>query len=113
MKQLSSKRRFVSAQCDACLADGLWIANAANAKAMASYLHEKLQEVAGVRILQKVEANRVFVAIPREAVTKLKAEGYYFNVKDGDQCQVRWVCSFDTTQDDVDALISSLKRIFQ
>lgn len=113
LMQLSSKMRFVSAQFDAYLTDGLWIANAAHANAMASYLHEKLQEVAGVRILQKVEANSVFVAIPREAVTKLKAEGYYFNVKDGDQCQVRWVCSFDTTQDDVDALISSLKRIFQ
>jgi threonine aldolase len=47
-----------------------------------------------------VEANGVFAQIPGEAITKL-LKRYFFYVWDEEQSVVRWMCSFDTTEDDV------------
>jgi len=53
-----------------------------------------------VRVVWKVEANGVFAQIPRHAIAKIK-EKYFFYPWIEEECIVRWMCSFDTTEDDV------------
>jgi threonine aldolase len=98
--QLASKMRFVAAQFDALLTGGLWLKSAQHANRMARLLQKKLSEIPQVKIVYKVEANGVFAKIPRQAIAKLKKR-YFFYVWDEQQSVVRWMCSFDTTEQDV------------
>src|SRR6202044_51779 len=75
---LWSKLRFVSAQLLAYLADGLWLENARHANAMASALAQGLRGVHGAALLQSVEANEVFVALPEAIVASLASQGFGF-----------------------------------
>jgi len=53
-----------------------------------------------VKIVYKVEANGVFARIPKRAIAKLQKR-YFFYVWNEEQSVVRWMCSFDTTEGDV------------
>ncbi len=75
---LWSKMRFLSAQLVAYLSGDLWLANARHANAMASALGEGLSAVPGARLLQAVEANEVFVALPEKTVAALEKNGFGF-----------------------------------
>jgi threonine aldolase len=61
---LLSKMRLLSAQLDAHLADGLWLANARHANAMAQRLVAGVIPLAGTRLLNPVEANEIFIVLP-------------------------------------------------
>lgn len=108
--QLASKMRFVSAQLLALLEDDLWLANARHANAMAALLAREAASVPGVRIVQPTQANEVFATLPREAIAPLQ-EAVWFYVWDEASDTVRWVCSWDTTEEDVRALVAALRRI--
>ena len=103
--QLASKMRFASAQFIALLEGDLWHRNAAHANAMAQRLAAGARDLPGVRITQQVQANAVFAALP-DAAIPLLAQHTPFYVWDEAACEVRWVCSWDTTEDDVDAFIA-------
>ena len=75
---LWSKLRFVSAQLLAYFAGGLWLDNARQANAMAAALARGLQTVEGAQLLQSVDANEVFVALPGATVAALEAQGFGF-----------------------------------
>jgi threonine aldolase len=75
---LWSKLRFVSAQLLAYFEDGLWLANARHANAMASSLAEGLRSVRGASLLQAVDANEVFVVLPEATVAALESQGFGF-----------------------------------
>jgi threonine aldolase len=75
---LWSKLRFVSAQLLAYFENGLWLANARHANAMASSLAQGLRGVRGASLLQAVDANEVFVALPEATVAALESEGFEF-----------------------------------
>ena len=98
--QLASKMRFISAQFDALLAGDLWLKSAQHANRMARLLQKHLREIPQVKIVYKVEANGVFVRIPRKAIARL-LKRYFFYVWNEEQSVVRWMCSFDTTEQDV------------
>ncbi len=98
--QLASKMRFISAQFDALLAGDLWLKSAQHANRMARLLQKHLREIPQVRIVYNVEANGVFVKIPRKAIARL-LKRYFFYVWNEEQSVVRWMCSFDTTEQDV------------
>jgi len=98
--QLASKMRFISVQFDALFAGDLWLKSAKHANRMAHLLQKKLREIPQVKIVYKVEANGVFVKVPRRAIAKLLRR-YFFYVWDEEQSVVRWMCSFDTTEQDV------------
>lgn len=98
--QLASKMRFISAQFDALFTDDLWRKNAAHANAMAVLLEKEVRKIAGVKIVYPVEANGVFAKIPRRAIARLQKR-YFFYVWNEEQSVVRWMCSFDTTEQDV------------
>jgi threonine aldolase len=100
--QLSSKMRFISAQFLALFENDLWRHNAAHANAMARRLHDAVVGIPGVTITQRVQANGVFAILPEQAIAKLQ-EAYPFYAWDEARNEVRWMCSWDTTEDDIDA----------
>jgi threonine aldolase len=98
--QLASKMRFIAVQFEALLTDDLWRRSAEHSNRMARLLEQELRGIPQVRIAWKVESNGVFAQIPRHAVDKIK-ERYFFYPWIEEQCIVRWMCSFDTTEEDV------------
>ena len=98
--QLASKMRFIAVQFEALLTDDLWRRSAEHANRMARLLEKEISRIPGVKIVWKVEANGVFVQIPRHAIAKIK-ERYFFYMWIEEECIVRWMCSFDTTDEDV------------
>jgi len=98
--QLASKMRFISAQFDALLTNNLWLQNAQHANRMARLLQKEVSKIPQVKIVYKVEANGVFAKIPRHAIAKLQKR-YFFYVWSEEESVVRWMCSFDTTAEDV------------
>jgi threonine aldolase len=98
--QLSSKMRFISVQFETLLSDDLWLRSAQHANRMAGLLQRELLDIPQVRISYPVEANGVFAHIPRAAIAKIQKR-YFFYVWDEKQNMVRWMCSFDTTEEDV------------
>ncbi|MEX0168881.1 threonine aldolase family protein [Streptomyces sp. LMG1-1-1.1] len=107
--QLASKMRFVSVQLEALLAKDLWLRNARHANAMAQRLAAGVREVDGVEILYPVQANAVFARLPHEVTRRLQ-ERFRFYFWDESAGDVRWMCAFDTTEDDVDAFLQALKE---
>jgi threonine aldolase len=103
---LWSKLRYLSCQLLAYLEAGLWLENARQANAMASRLAQGLADVADVRLLQAVDANEIFVAVPDRLIGKLERAGFHFYrwplcpVSDG--TAIRLVTSYATTPADVD-----------
>jgi len=98
--QLASKMRFIAAQFEALLTNGLWQRSAEHANRMARVLEAEVRKIPQVRVVWKVEANGVFAQIPRPAIAKIK-ERYFFYPWIEEECIVRWMCSFDTTEEDV------------
>jgi threonine aldolase len=104
--QLASKMRFFAAQFEALMAGDLWLRNARNANAMAARLAVAVEAIEGVEVSHPVEANAVFARLPREAIDQLLAElpgEHPFYIWDDARDEVRWMCSWDTTAEDVDA----------
>ncbi|MFJ6350730.1 threonine aldolase family protein [Streptomyces sp. NPDC092046] len=107
--QLASKMRFVSVQLEALLAKDLWLRNARHANTMAQRLAAGVRGVDGVEILYPVQANAVFARLPHEVSRRLQ-ERFRFYFWDEAAGDVRWMCSFDTSEDDVDAFLQALKE---
>jgi threonine aldolase len=106
--QLASKMRFLAAQFDALLTDELWLRCAGNANAMAARLAGSLGEVAGLRITRPVETNAVFATLPPPVIESLQRE-FPFYTWDERAGEVRWMCSWDTTEDDVDEFAAAVR----
>ena len=105
--QLASKMRFVSVQFEALLAGDLWLRSAAHANAMARRLEQAVKDVEGVTVMRPVQSNAVFATLPREVSERLQKRYrfYFWNEATG---EVRWMCSFDTTEEDVDGFAAAL-----
>jgi threonine aldolase len=98
--QLASKMRFLAVQMEALLTNDLWQRNAEHANRMAKMLEAEIRKIAQVKIVYPVEANGVFVQIPRPAIKRIQ-ERYFFYPWIEEESVVRWMCSFDTTEEDV------------
>jgi threonine aldolase len=110
--QLAAKMRFVAAQFTALLTDDLWLRNAEHANAMALRLGRAASAVPGVQLAHPVEANGVFAVLPEAVTVALQAE-YPFEVWDPAAGVVRWMASFDTTEEDVDAFAGRLGELME
>lgn len=108
--QLASKMRFIAAQFDALFTDDLWLRSAQHSNRMAALLGHGLAAIPGCRITQSVQANEVFVTIPRERIAALQNE-FFFSVWDEDISEARFVASFDTTDEDINAFLRAAERI--
>ncbi len=107
--QLASKMRFVSAQLAALLTDDLWLRNATHANSMARRLEAAVRAIPGVQVTQRVDANAVFAILPADVTERLQQQ-YRFYTWDDHTGEVRWMCSWDTTPEDVDAFAGSIAR---
>jgi threonine aldolase len=106
--QLASKMRFVSAQLEALLGGDLWERSATHANAMARRLAAAVRGLPGVRITQPVEANAVF-AVLDPAVTERLQQSWPFYVWDEATGEVRWMASWDTVEEEVDAFAADVR----
>lgn len=105
---LLSKMRFVTAQLEAYLHDGLWLRNAAHANRMAARLADGLGALAGAEIAYPVEANIVFAHLPHGVIDGLEAAGFGFYRWGGEgRGLIRLVTSYQSRIEDVDALIAA------
>jgi threonine aldolase len=109
--QLSSKMRFLSAQLLGLLEDDVWLANARHANAMAARLAAGVADVPGIRLAYRTESNGVFAELDTDRVRALQADWMFHVWSGGDdgRCVVRWMTAFDTTESDVDELVSAIK----
>lgn len=105
--QLASKMRFVSVQFEALLGGDLWLRSAAHANAMAARLAAAVRGIDGVRVVRPVQANAVFAILPREVTERLHKR-YRFYLWDQQTGEVRWMCAFDTTEDDIDGFADAI-----
>jgi threonine aldolase len=138
--QLASKMRFVSAQLLALFDGDLWLRNARHANAMAERLRAGIEAglasgtIRDVSFTQATQVNGVFAALPGDVADRLRETFRFYDWgpasggsdqrdSDGpsgggegpasggsDQREVRWMCSFDTTEDDIDAFIAAIAR---
>jgi len=109
---VSSKMRFQSAQLLAYLDDGLWLRTAARANAAMARLAKGLRELAGagadVELVDEPEVNLAFIRLPEPAIDRLEGSGVlFYRIAPG---VIRFVTSFETTDDDVDEAIDRLRQ---
>ena len=113
--QLSSKMRFVSAQLVALFEGDLWLRNAQHSNAMAARLRAGVEagladgSIRGVGFTQQTQVNGVFATLPPGVADRLR-ESFRFYDWDASKNEVRWMCSFDTTEEDIDAFIAAIAR---
>ncbi|MFJ3540273.1 threonine aldolase family protein [Streptomyces sp. NPDC090109] len=107
--QLASKMRFLSVQFEALLGGDLWQRNAAHANAMARLLGSLLAQVEGVKVVRPVEANAVFVIFSGAVLAPLSGR-YDLRPDEKNRNEVRLMCSFDTTEEDVRDFAAALAR---
>lgn len=107
--QLASKMRFVAAQFEALLEGDLWRRNAAHANAMAVRLADGVAGIPALEIAVPVETNAVFVRLPPHAIPDLQAASP-FVLWDPARAIARWMTSFDTTPDEVDAFVERVRE---
>jgi threonine aldolase len=105
---LPAKMRFLAAPWVTMLETGAWLRNARHANAMAQRLEMALRGIGNIHVLHPVEANAVFVQMPLEWSEALHARGWhYYTIADGD----RLMCSWDTQEQDIDALVEDLLAV--
>ena len=107
--QLASKMRYISAQFEAYLTDDLWLQNARHANRMAQLLSEEVGTT-GIPVTQKVEANEVFAVLAPQIIEELRNEFFFYDW-DESRNEVRWVCSWDTTENDILRFVALLKKL--
>ncbi|MFC7402223.1 threonine aldolase family protein [Citricoccus sp. GCM10030269] len=106
--QLASKMRFVSAQLVALLTDELWLRSARQANTMAARLAAGAGALDGVTLTQPPQANQI-LAVLDPAVADAVRGDFAFYDWDVNRHEVRWMTSWDTTEDDVDGFIAALR----
>ena len=106
--QLASKMRFISAQLLALFEDDNGIRAASHANAMAARLRAGLEGVPGLRFAQSTESNAVFAVLDRAAAERVRKSWRFYDWDEAGAV-VRWMCSFDTTDDDVDRFTEAIR----
>ena len=115
--QLYSKNRFIAAQFEAYLKDDLYLKMASHSNAQAKYLEKKLRESSamakGVYFTQNVDTNGVYISLSPLTDEQMAAlqEKYIFYVWRENIKEVRLMCSFRTTEQDIDSFVADLEKI--
>jgi threonine aldolase len=106
--QVWSKMRFASAQLLAYVENGLWLDMARASNAIAARIAAGLAGIPGVRLLAPVEVNEIFLELQGAVMDALEADGFGFYRRS--KTLARFVCRFDTTEVEADALLAALRR---
>jgi threonine aldolase len=109
--QLASKMRYLGAQMAALLSDGLWLASASHANAMAARLASSVAGLPGVRLAYPVQSNGVFTEVDGRTAEQLQKNFsiQIWSESDDGSCIIRWMTAFDTSAADVDRLAETIK----
>jgi threonine aldolase len=106
--QVWSKMRFASAQLMAYIENGLWLHLASQSNRAAARIAAGIEDIAGIKLVAPVEANELFVELPVGVMDLLETDGFQFYRRSA--TLARFVCRFDVTDEEADALVASLKR---
>ena len=106
---LTSKMRFISTQFEALLSNDLWLKNAKHANKMAQLLYKEVKCIPQIKVTQKVQVNAVFATLPKKTITKLWRK-YAFHIIDEKTLEVRWMCSFNTSKEDVLNFVKTIRK---
>lgn len=116
---LWSKHRYLSAQFEAYLEDGLWLEMARNANARATFLASKLDALPFASLLHPVEANIIFTEMPRARHRAAMAGGASYRLAasppqssegPGDEpLAARMVCSWRTEESEIEEFFALLR----
>ncbi|MEA4916402.1 low specificity L-threonine aldolase [Proteiniphilum sp.] len=108
--QLYSKMRFISAQFIPYLNENIWMDNAKKSNDAAQKLYNEISSIEGVVVTQPVQSNALFLILPSEITDKLR-ERYFFYDWDESRNEVRLVCSWDTTDEDIRDFVDYLREL--
>ncbi len=110
--QLASKMRFISAQYIAYFHNDLWKKCASHSNIMASMLAEKLMTLDGIKITQPVQSNGVFAIVPGMVAEEVRKHTFFYPWNESTS-EYRFMCSWDTTEEDINELIALFKEKFK
>jgi threonine aldolase len=116
--QLPSKMRFVSSQILALLEDSVGLRSATHANAMARLLRSTLEEristgrISGLEFSYPTESNGVFAMIDLAVAERLRQKVRFYDW-DHARGEVRWMCSFDTTEEDIVSFADLIEKELQ
>ena len=79
---------------------------------MAKMLEAEVLKIDGIRITQPVQSNAVFAILPKKIIPKLQEE-FFFYIWNEAAGEVRWMCSFDTTEEDVADFSSLIRKMMR
>ncbi|HAH10133.1 MAG TPA: low specificity L-threonine aldolase [Alphaproteobacteria bacterium] len=112
---LVSKMRFVSAQIDAMLEDGLWLRLAQHANRAALRLADGLASIKGVHFDIPVQSNSIFPIMDGGLCAALQEKGAHFYPWGGPQPdgaqRVRLVTSFLTSDQDIERFVTLARTL--
>jgi threonine aldolase len=106
--QLHSKMRFIAAQFNAMLTNDLWKRNAQHANRMAAKLASGLSDLKGVTLTQKVQANGIFAILPPAVISEIQEHSFFY-VWNDKTSEIRLMCSWDTTEEDVEGFLNAVR----
>ena len=118
---LVSKGRFFGAQFVSWLENDHWLELARHANRQAALLAETLSKLPDFRLVWPVQANEVFLILPKPKAEKLQAAGatFYEWYPEGlppetslhsDEVFIRLVTSFTTNAEDIDAFFATASQ---
>ena len=116
--QLASKMRFASAQLLALFENGLGLRSATHANTMAQRLRNSLEEgiasgaLSGLSFSAPTQANAVFAVLDPEVSDRIR-QTFRFYDWDRSVGEVRWMCSFDTTEEDIERFVETITAELQ
>ncbi len=110
--QLYSKMRFVGAQFLAYFENDLWKETATHANKMAKLLESEVVKIPEIKITHSVNANGIFAIVPREIIEPLQ-ERFFFYIWDDTKPEVRWMTSFDTTEEEIFEFAAMIKELLK
>ena len=103
-----SKGRYAAAQLLAYLDGDLWLRNARRSNALAARFDAGARGIPGVSLWAPIEANEIFLRTTPRVMDGLERDGIRFVRRSADMA--RFVCRFDGTEAEIDALLASLRR---
>lgn len=105
--QLYSKMRYLSAQFIPYFSEDIWIENAMWSNSKAQQLADAMHK-SGIELTQKVQSNAIFFRMDKDLANKLR-EDYFFYAWDEAADEYRLVCSWDTTDEDIEQFVKHLR----
>lgn len=108
--QLPSKARYCAAQFVEALVDGFWIETAKASNRSARLLFDHLNDIEELR-LSPPQANSLYPVVPDPLKSKLQQWSFFWDW-DETTSQVRWMTSWDTTEEDVHRFAAGIRTAY-